>query len=129
MHAYLCFVLAALAPAQQPLTARDVVERIKQNIGVPWTEPTVDTFKDGDSTTRVTGVAVTMMATFDVLQRAAAGGANLVITHEPTFYDHLDKLHGLEAEDDPVTAGKRDFIRQHHEVVVRMPAHWQPRPP
>ncbi len=39
-----------------------VVARIKQNIGVPWTEPTVDTFEDGDSTTRVTGIAVTMMA-------------------------------------------------------------------
>jgi hypothetical protein len=82
MRASLCFVLAALAPAfaptvspaQQPLTARDVALRIKQNIGVPWTEPTVDTFKDGDPATPVTGVAVTMMATFDVLQRAAAHG-------------------------------------------------------
>ena len=88
MRASLCFVFAALAPsfaptvsrAQQPLTARDVIERIKQNIGVPWTEPTVDTFKDGDPATPVTGIAVTMMATFDVLQRAGARGANLVIT-------------------------------------------------
>jgi putative NIF3 family GTP cyclohydrolase 1 type 2 len=124
------FVVAPTTPrAQQPLTARSVIERVKQHIGVPWTEPTVDTFKDGDSTTRVTGVAVTMMATFDVLQRAAAGGANLVITHEPTFYDHLDKLDVLEAEHDSVTAVKRDFIRQHHMVVVRMHDHWHRRHP
>jgi len=128
------FVVAALifvpsAYAQQPLTARDVVERIKQRIGVPWTEPTVDTFKDGDPATPVTGVAVTMMATFDVLQRAAAHGANLVITHEPTFYDHFDKLDVLEAEHDSVTAAKRAFIREHRMVVVRMHDHWHRRKP
>jgi putative NIF3 family GTP cyclohydrolase 1 type 2 len=128
------FVVAALvcvpsASAQQPLTARDVVERIKQHSGVPWTEPTVDTFKDGDSTTQVTGVAVTMMATFDVLRRAAAQGANLVITHEPTFYDHFDKLDVLEAEHDSVTAAKRAFIRDHRMVVVRMHDHWHRRTP
>ena len=47
--------------AQHVVTARDVVERIKRNAGVPWAEPTVDTYKDGDSTTRVTGIAVTMI--------------------------------------------------------------------
>ena len=122
-------LLAPAAHAQQPLTARDVVERIKQHMGVPWTEPTVDTFKDGDPATPVTGVAVTMMATFDVLQRAAAQGANLVITHEPTFYDHFDKLDVLEAENDAVTAAKRAFIREHRMVVVRMHDHWHRRKP
>jgi putative NIF3 family GTP cyclohydrolase 1 type 2 len=125
--AALIFVPSAYA--QQPLTARDVVERIKHHIGVPWTEPTVDTFKDGDSTARVTGIAVTMMATFDVLQRAAAHGANLVITHEPTFYVHFDKLDVLEAEHDAVTAAKRAFIREHGMVVVRMHDHWHRRRP
>jgi putative NIF3 family GTP cyclohydrolase 1 type 2 len=129
---WLIGAMLALAPAlsaQQPLTARDVVQRIQQNIGVPWTEPTVDTFKDGDPATPVTGIAVTMMATFDVLQRAAAGGANLVITHEPTFYDHFDKLDVLEAEPDSVTAAKRAFIQDHHMVVVRMHDHWHRRRP
>jgi putative NIF3 family GTP cyclohydrolase 1 type 2 len=128
-----CLIVLAIAArtarAQQPMTARDVVERIKRNIAVPWTEPTVDTFKDGDPATPVTGIAVTMMATFDVLQRAAARGANLVITHEPTFYDHFDKLDVLESEHDAVTAAKRAFIRDHHMVVVRMHDHWHRRRP
>src|SRR5438552_4712390 len=124
------FVAAPTTPrAQQPLTARDVVARIKQNIGVPWTEPTVDTLKHGDPATLVTGIAVTMMATFDVLRRAAARGANLVITHEPTFYDHFDKLDVLEAEHDSVTAAKRAFIREHRMIVVRMHDHWHRRRP
>ena len=47
-----------------------MIERIKKEVGVPWRAETVDTFKAGDPNTPVTGVAVTMMATLDVLQRA-----------------------------------------------------------
>ncbi|HEY5416857.1 MAG TPA: Nif3-like dinuclear metal center hexameric protein [Gemmatimonadaceae bacterium] len=111
------------------LTARQVLERIKANIGVPWMDQTVDTFKDGDPDTRVTGIAVTMMATLDVLQRAAAQGSNLVITHEPTFFGHLDELAPLETAHDSVTAVKRAFIREHHMVVLRMHDHWHTRHP
>jgi putative NIF3 family GTP cyclohydrolase 1 type 2 len=113
--------------AQARPTARDIVERIKQHIGVQWSDQTVDTFKDGDPTTTVTGIAVTMMATFDVIRRAVASGANLIITHEPTFYDHLDRLDVLEG--DAVTAAKRAFIRENHVVVLRMHDHWHRRRP
>jgi len=136
MRPLVWLVLSAAAVAvprtgfgQQRLTARAVVDRIKQNIGVPWAEQTVDTFKDGDAETPVTGVAVTMMATLDVLQRAAAAGANLVLTHEPTFYDHLDRIDVLEGESDAVTAAKRAFIRDKRLVVVRMHDHWHRRRP
>lgn len=117
----------AATHAQARPTARDVVEKIKQNIGVPWSDQTVDTFKDGDPATPVTGIAVTMMATFDVIRRAVAAGANLVITHEPTFYDHFDKLDVLEG--DAVTVAKRAFIRENRVVVVRMHDHWHRRRP
>jgi putative NIF3 family GTP cyclohydrolase 1 type 2 len=120
---------SALRARTHALTAQDVLARIKQHIGVPWTEDTVDTFKDGDPSTPVTGIAVTMMATFDVVRRAAAQGANLVITHEPTFYDHFDKLDVLEGEKDAVTAAKRALIREHHMVVLRMHDHWHRRRP
>ena len=51
-------VRATRLDAQTPsLTARQVLDRIKANIGVPWMEQTVDTFKDGDPDTRVTGIA------------------------------------------------------------------------
>src|SRR5216683_2977586 len=76
-------------PENQQITARQVIERIQKHVGVPWTQPTVDTFKAGDPDTQVKGIAVTMMATLDVLERAAAAGQNLIITHEPTFYNHL----------------------------------------
>jgi len=130
---WLALSLLAGAPgqvrAQAHPAAVEIVQRIRQNIGVPWAEQTVDTFKDGDSTVTVTGIAVTMMATLDVLQRAAAAGANLVITHEPTFYDHFDRIDVLERERDAVTAAKRAFIREHRMVILRMHDHWHRRHP
>jgi hypothetical protein len=64
------------------LTAGEVVERIKKNLGVPWLGGPTDTFKSGDENSPVTGIATTVMSTFDVLKRAAAAGKNMVITHE-----------------------------------------------
>src|SRR6266852_3692278 len=104
---------SSAAPQDQQITARQVIKRIQKHVGVPWTEPTVDTFKAGDPDTAVKGIAVTMMATLDVLERAAASGKNLVITHEPTFYDHYDKTDALAAEGDPVYAAKAALIKQH----------------
>jgi putative NIF3 family GTP cyclohydrolase 1 type 2 len=113
-----------------PLTAREVVQRIHEHVGVPWQQETVDTFKAGDPDTRVTGIAVTMMATFDVLQRAASSGANLIITHEPTFYNHLDVFTEIpQKENDPVLAEKLAFIKDHHLVVWRFHDHWHSRAP
>ncbi len=105
-------------------TANEVVEQIEAQVGIPWMEKTVDTFKAGDPQTRVTGIAVTMMATLDVLQRAAANGQNLIITHEPTFYDHQDEVAQLpQGEEDPVLKEKRAFIAKHHLVIWRFHDH------
>ena len=106
----------------KPLTAREVIARIQTRMGIPWQQETVDTFKAGNPDKEVTGIAVTMMATLDVLQRAAAAGQNLIITHEPTFYNHLDKPE-LD-ESDPVLAAKRAFIQEHGLVVWRFHDHW-----
>jgi putative NIF3 family GTP cyclohydrolase 1 type 2 len=92
---------------------------------VPWKNETVDTFKSGDPNAKVTGIATTMMTTLDVLQRAAARGDNLIITHEPTFYDHMDTSKELPmGESDPVLAEKRKFIEHHHLIIWRFHDHW-----
>ena len=110
-------------------TAREVIERIKKEVGVPWREQTVDTFKAGNPDTRITGIATTMMATLDVLERAGASGKNLVITHEPTFYGHQDKVDDLAAENDPVYAAKLKTIKKYNLVVWRFHDHWHARKP
>jgi putative NIF3 family GTP cyclohydrolase 1 type 2 len=124
-------LLGSGAQAQgQHLTAREVIARIQQQVGVPWQSDTVDTFKAGNPDSPVSGIAVTMMATLDVLQRAAAAGDNLIITHEPTFFDHLDISDQLpEKEGDPVLVAKRKFIAEHGLVIWRFHDHWHARNP
>ncbi|HEX3684649.1 MAG TPA: Nif3-like dinuclear metal center hexameric protein [Bryobacteraceae bacterium] len=124
-----CVLSVWPAAAQGALTARQVIERIQKNVGVPWRADTVDTFKAGDPDTQVTGIAVTMMATLDVLERAAAAGKNLIITHEPTFYSHLDQTSNLEQQQDAVLAAKQAFIAQHKLVIWRFHDHWHARKP
>src|SRR5437899_8902361 len=89
---FLAYSLAAAAvnlkhsrATASPPTARDLIGRLKIAFGPTWRETATDTFHAGDPDTPVTGIATTVMATFDVLKRAAAGGKNLIITHEPTF--------------------------------------------
>jgi putative NIF3 family GTP cyclohydrolase 1 type 2 len=126
------FLLAAAAAAASAevdsgLTAKEVIERIQKNVGVPWREQTVDTIKSGSPGARVKGIATTMMATLDVVQRAAAAGRNMVITHEPTFYSHEDKTDSLK--DDPTFQFKQAFLDKHEMVVFRFHDHWHAHRP
>jgi putative NIF3 family GTP cyclohydrolase 1 type 2 len=122
-------VASGAAQAQEHrITVREIVAEIQKQVGVEWKKDTVDTFKAGNPDTPVTGVAVTMMATMDVLQGASAQGLNFVITHEPTFYAHLDVPEGIP-EGDPVWAEKRAFIEKHGMVVWRFHDHWHLRKP
>jgi putative NIF3 family GTP cyclohydrolase 1 type 2 len=115
---------SALAAADLPgvLTAGEVIERIKNNVGIPWREQTVDKIIAGSPATPVKGITTTMMATLDVLKRAAAAGKNMVITHESTFYSHQDAIDQLK--DDPAYRFKVDFIRANNMVSFHFHDHW-----
>ena len=120
--------LTATATAQAtPLTAGQVVERIKEHLGVPWRGGPTDTFKSGAEDSKVTGIATTVMSTFDVLTRAAAGGKNMVITHEPTFWLGNDDVRNFG--NDPVYQKKLQFIRDHNLVIWRFHDHLHARQP
>jgi putative NIF3 family GTP cyclohydrolase 1 type 2 len=109
------------------LTAQQIVDRIKSSVGVAWREKTIDGFKAGDPATVVTGIATTVMATLDVLRRAAAAGQNLIITQEPVFYSANDEA-GNRATDS-VYLAKKAFLDQQRLVVWRFSDHWSARKP
>ncbi|MDQ3254765.1 MAG: Nif3-like dinuclear metal center hexameric protein, partial [Acidobacteriota bacterium] len=111
----------------QTITAGQVIERIKAQVGIPWRAQTVDNIIAGTAETPVKGIATTMMATLDVVRRAAAGGKNMVITHEPTFYSHQDETEQLLQ--DPTYQFKREFINKHGMVVFHFHDHWHGRRP
>jgi hypothetical protein len=105
-----------------PLSAGDVLERMKENLTCSWADETVDTYKSGGPESRVTGIACTFMATMDVLKEAAKQGCNMVITHEPSYYNHLDNTDQFKG--DPVYAAKLAFIEENKMVVFRFHDHW-----
>ncbi|MBI4909944.1 MAG: Nif3-like dinuclear metal center hexameric protein [Acidobacteria bacterium] len=117
------------AQSGQALTAAQILDRIREHVGVEWRKETVDTIKSGDPSTHVTGIATTMFATYDVLKRAAAEGKNLVIAHEPTFYSHQDRTESFASANDPVYLEKEKFIKEHNMVVFRFHDHWHMRRP
>ncbi len=53
-------------------------------------EKTVDRVIAGDPSQEVTGVAVCWMPYSSTLREASALGANTIVAHEPTFYDHFE---------------------------------------
>jgi putative NIF3 family GTP cyclohydrolase 1 type 2 len=94
---------------------------IAQVPGAPF-DDTVDVIKTGDPDQPCTGIVTTFMATVDVIRQAIALGANLIITHEPTFYSHKDDTAWLAA--DPVYLAKRQLIDQHGLVIWRFHDYW-----
>src|SRR4051812_43062463 len=115
------------AQSSSQLTAREVVNRIKKNVGVPWRTPTADDFKIGDPDAPITGITTTFMSTLDVLQRSAAARNNFVISHEPTFWSATDVVSDLR--DDPLYRQKVDFIQKNKMVVWRFHDHWHAHRP
>ena len=117
----------AAGATTQDLPARAVLARIVAANGAAPVPNTVDTIKGGNPETHVTGVVTTFMDTFEVLQKAVAAGDNLIITHEPTFYNHVDDRTIFP--DDPVVAAKLRYIEAHHLVVYRFHDGWHRHQP
>ena len=67
--------------------------------GVNPSMPTCDGFVCGDPDTDVTGVVTTFTVTADVLREAERKNANMIITHEPTFFI---ECHGAWTQTDAV---------------------------
>lgn len=121
------------------ITAQQIVDRVKKNLGVEWKAETLDSFKAGDPETYVTGIVTTSLASLEVLGKTVNAGANMIVTCEPTFFAKADsttpparRLPGAPAASpsvpspsDPVFTAKADFIRKHNLVVWRFSDHWR----
>ena len=104
------------------LSVEQYIQLVIEKTGAALPADTVDTLKCGDPKAVVTGAATTFMATRSVLERAAALGTNLDITHEPTFYNHLDQVDWLTH--DKVYQEKSRFIKEKGLAVWRFHDGW-----
>jgi putative NIF3 family GTP cyclohydrolase 1 type 2 len=120
-----CFLIVLYPVITLPVKAQTtvqpgaaaVIEQIISHVGAGKFPNTVDVIKRGDPATPVTGIVTCMFATMDVLKKAVAKNCNLIITHEPLFYNHLDETSQFEK--DPVYLAKDKYIRDHKLVIWR----------
>lgn len=115
--AILCLTVTLNGQTNQNRTASQVIEMIIKQTGAPAIPNTVDVIKAGDPSTPVKGIVTTMFATMDVLRKAVEMNCNLIIAHEPLFYNHLDAT--TQFQNDPVYLEKKRFIDANKLVIWR----------
>jgi len=102
------------------MTAADVLEHFLSRADWVDSSKTVDRVIAGDPQTEVSGCMVAWMPGLAALRAAAEAGVELLVCHEPTFWDHRDRLPGRE----PGCADKLRFIEERGLVVIRIHDCW-----
>lgn len=102
-----------------PSTVRagQLIATIIKETGAQTVSNTVDVIKEGNPETPVKGIVTCMFATMEVLKKAVRKECNLIIVHEPLYYNHLDDTTPFQ--NDSVYLEKKKFIDDHKLVVWR----------
>ncbi len=98
-------------------SAKEVIESIIKSTGSHLIPNTVDVIKEGNPETPVTGIVTTMFGSMNVLRKAVDLNCNLIVVHEPLYYNHLDETK--QFMNDPVFMEKKKFITDHNLVIWR----------
>ncbi|HVM89143.1 MAG TPA: Nif3-like dinuclear metal center hexameric protein [Puia sp.] len=108
--------------AEKAFTVQEVIDIILKEIPVAPLPQTVDTIKSGSAGNKVSGIITTMFTTVDVINAAAKLNANFVIAHEPTFYNHEDRLDYVP--DNKIVQQKRALLKRYNITVWRFHDYW-----
>jgi len=97
------------------MKAREILEHFLSR--APWVDRarTVDRIIVGDPEKEVGRCVVTWIGSFAAVRAAAKRKADLLIVHEPTFWDHWDR----SPETRPACAEKLSYIHEHGLVILR----------
>lgn len=107
----------AIVTAFPQSSAEQVISAIIKQTGAKQIANTVDVVKEGDPQLKVSGIVTTMFATMDVLKKAVELNCNMIIVHEPLYYNHLDNKDQFMK--DPVFIEKQKYIKDHNLIVWR----------
>lgn len=108
-------------------TVQDIINLILKEIpGAPFPQ-TVDTIKSGSPDQQVSGIVTTMFATVKVIREAAKQGANFIIAHEPSFYNHTDDVHWVQKNE--TLKKKLDLLNEKHMAIWRFHDYWHSHRP
>src|SRR5579883_3488523 len=104
------------------ITANLLAERIRKHRGDAWKSPTGDGICAGDPGIFVTGIVTTFAPTFDVLRRAVAKGANLIVSRELPFWGRPATAPVMRGN--PTFEAKQQFIENNKLTIYRLRENW-----
>lgn len=87
---------------------------------------TVDQIIVGDPEKEIRRIVVTWMPSFDALRKAVDRGYDMMVTHEPTFWDHIHDRENAAKSD--LGRAKHEFIETSGLVVLRIHDVWDRMP-
>lgn len=94
------------------MTAKDIIEEINRGAFTP--PVTCDTVKWGNPDREIKRLGICMMPTAEVLCEAKRLSLDMLIVHEPLYYNHMDELSC-----DGVTEKKASLVRELDAVIYR----------
>lgn len=100
------------------MTAKEIIEKLYGEKTEDVSSESCDCIKAGNPDKEVKKVCVTMFATVDVIRKAAEIGADMIITHEPLYYRHMD-----DAEKDCVADEKKALAEKSGITIYRYHDH------
>ncbi len=103
--------------SRRAYTVKHVIDIILKEIpGAPFPK-TVDLLREGSMDQEVTGIVTTMFPTIAVIEKTAKAGANLIIAHDPLFYNNQDDTEWLQ--EDEVYQYKAELLNKHKIAIWR----------
>jgi putative NIF3 family GTP cyclohydrolase 1 type 2 len=103
------------------MNVREAVDIVLALNGGRQFEKTCDQLLEGKWEEQVTGVATTFMATVEVIRRAVEMKCNLIISHEPIYFNGLDRIDWVK--EDPVYLNKKALIDDNYISIWRYHDH------
>ena len=100
------------------MKANEIMERLFSLSLDREFNPNGDCCKAGDPEKEVKKVAVTTFPSTDTIKAAAAWGADMLLVHEPLYYDHLDAYSTKKLQSE-----KRELIEQSGMTIYRFHDH------
>jgi hypothetical protein len=116
------------------VTAQQVYDRIKWNIGSDIRDWQGDVFLAGDPNTVVTGIMTTFQPNVNVLRQGVVSSKNLFIVRESPYWTRPGRQGSGQPTQAELDANatyklKRDFITANKVVVLRLRQTWDARVP
>jgi putative NIF3 family GTP cyclohydrolase 1 type 2 len=108
---------AGVHKPSEPYTVGEIMDLFIKEVPGGVHVETVDTLKAGNRDIQVAAIVTTMFATIEVIRKSIDLGANFIIAHEPTFYNHADDTSWLQ--EDEVYQYKASLLKQHNIAVWR----------